>query len=106
VADIAQTDFSGLTFDVVMSDMAPSTTGIKSVDQAKSFELCELAFNTAVQHLKMRGHFICKIFHGEDFDRFRKSLREVFTKVEVIKPESTRKASKEIFLVGLSRYRP
>jgi 23S rRNA (uridine2552-2'-O)-methyltransferase len=105
VADISATDFQGMEFDVVMSDMAPSTTGIKSADQAKSLELCELALSTAQKYLKPKGHFICKIFHSGEFDQFRKNMRPLFTKVEVIKPESTRKASKEIFLVGLHRNR-
>ena len=94
---------SNSEFDVVMSDMAPSTTGIKSIDQAKSLELCEMALKVAEGHLRSRGHFICKLFHSNEFESFRKSLREVFEKVEAVRPDSTRSSSKEIFLVGLRK---
>ncbi len=90
-------------FDVVMSDMAPKTTGIRVTDQARSFELCELALATADQFLKPRGHFVCKFFHSEDFGALRDKMRSKYTRVEAIKPDSTRKISKEIFLVGLNR---
>jgi len=91
-------------FDIVMSDMAPKTTGIRITDQARSLELCVLALETAEKYLKPGGHFIAKLFHSEDFETYRESLRERFEKVEVLRPKSTRKESKEIFLIGL-RYR-
>lgn len=88
-------------FDLVMSDMAPKTTGIRVTDQARSMELCELALQTAERFLRPRGSFIAKLFHSEDFETFRKQLRERFGRVEVLRPKSTRKESKEIFLIGL-----
>ncbi len=98
---------TGITppFDVVISDMAPKTTGIKVTDQSRSVELCEKALACAEQFLKPRGSFICKLFHSEDFEAFRKSLRERFEKVEVLRPKSTRKESKEIFFIAL-QYHP
>lgn len=90
-------------FDVVMSDMAPNTTGIRMTDQARSFELCELALQVADQFLKPKGHFICKLFHSDDFQTLKKSIVERYQKFEAIKPESTRKISKEIFLIGLTK---
>ncbi len=87
--------------DIVLSDMAPNTTGIKSIDQAKSFELCEMALNIAILNLKNGGHFVCKLFHSDDFTTLRNKMRENFQRVEAIKPDSTRKISKEIFLIGL-----
>src|SRR4051794_826964 len=65
-------------FDVVLSDMAPKTTGIRNTDQARSMELCELALQTAHRFLKPKGSFVCKIFHSDDFEVFRKQLRECF----------------------------
>lgn len=90
-------------FDVVMSDMAPKTTGIKLTDQVRSLELCEMAVSIAGKHLKPGGSFICKLFHSEDFKNFKKSLEAQYRKVDVIKPKATRQISKEIFFVALGK---
>lgn len=90
-------------FDIVMSDMAPKTTGIRMTDQARSMELCELALDIARRFLKKDGHFVCKLFHSDDFSKLREEIKKSFHKVEAVKPDSTRKISKEIFLVGLSK---
>ncbi len=90
-------------FDVVLSDMAPKTSGIRMSDQAKSFALCELALNTARQFLKKDGHFVCKLFHSDDFTKLRDEIKKDFHKCEIIKPDSTRKISKEIFLIGVRK---
>jgi len=86
----------------VLSDMAPKTTGIRDVDQARSLELCEMALKTAEDILSPGGFFVCKIFQSKDFDLFRQQLKQKFSRVEILKPESTRKNSFEIFLVGLN----
>ena len=88
-------------FDVVLSDMAPKTIGIKLTDQMRSLELCELALETAEKFLRPRGSFVAKLFHSGEFEAFRRKLRERFGKVEVLRPKSTRTESKEIFLIGL-----
>ncbi len=90
-------------FDVVLSDMAPRTTGIRMTDQTRSFELCELALNIARQYLKKDGHFVCKLFHSDDFSILRDEIKKDFSKFEAIKPDSTRKISKEIFLIGVKK---
>ncbi|MBS1963286.1 MAG: RlmE family RNA methyltransferase [Bdellovibrionales bacterium] len=87
-------------FDMVLSDMAPKTTGYRLQDQMRSLELCELALATAERFLRPEGTYICKIFHSDEFDNYRNKLREVFTKIDVIKPESVRKGSKEIFFIA------
>lgn len=87
-------------FDVVLSDMAPKTTGIRITDQVRSLELCEIALETAKKYLRPRGSFVCKLFHSEDFEQFREQVRESFGRVEVLRPKSTRKESKEIFFIG------
>ena len=89
-------------FDLVLSDMAPKTTGIKITDQVRSLELCELALETAEKYLQPNGHFVCKLFHSEDFHSFRNRLSKSFKRIEVIRPKSTRKTSKEIFFLALS----
>ena len=99
---IAEQGFNPI-FDIVMSDMAPKTTGIRVTDQARSFELCELALNFAKKYLKKDGHFICKLFHSDDFIKLRDLIKQEFYRCEAVKPDSTRKISKEIFLVGLKK---
>lgn len=90
-------------FDLVISDMAPKTTGIRITDQARSMELCELALDVARRFLKPGGHFVCKLFHSDDFNKLRDEIKKDFQKFEAVRPDSTRRISKEIFLVGLSR---
>ena len=90
-------------FDVVLSDMAPKTTGIRITDQARSYELCDLALNVARQFLKKDGHFVCKLFHSDDFTKLRDEIKKDFHRFEAVKPDSTRKISKEIFLVGIRK---
>lgn len=90
-------------FDLVLSDMAPNTTGIRFTDQARSMELCELALDVARRFLKPGGHFVCKLFHSDDFTKLREEIKSDFQKFEAVKPDSTRKISKEIFLVGLNK---
>jgi 23S rRNA (uridine2552-2'-O)-methyltransferase len=91
----------GLDFNVVLSDMAPATTGQKNVDSAHSFELCRTALAIAQKVLLSGGSFVCKIFHGEDVKEFSASVRDSFRSQKVFKPQSSRKASKEIFVIGL-----
>jgi 23S rRNA (uridine2552-2'-O)-methyltransferase len=90
-------------FDIVMSDMMAKTTGIKSADQARSFELCELALLCAKKFLKPNGTFICKFFQSGEFGSLRADIKREFERVEALKPESTRAISKEIFIVGLKK---
>ncbi len=90
-------------FDLVMSDMAPNTTGIRMTDQARSMELCELALDAARKYLRPGGHFVCKLFHSDDFKVLRDEMKKDFAQFEAMKPDSTRQISKEIFLIGLRR---
>lgn len=90
-------------FDLVISDMAPNTTGIRSTDQARSFDLCELAFQISQRFLKKNGAFVCKLFHSDEFSTLRDLIKTDFERFEAVKPDSTRKISKEIFLVGLRK---
>jgi len=92
-------------FDIVLSDMAPKTIGVRLTDQMRSLDLSELALTTAERFLKPKGHFVAKLFHSEEFEGFRAKLRERFAKVEVLRPQSTRKESKEIFFIAL-QYQP
>jgi len=62
-------------FNLVISDMAPATTGNKHVDSARSYRLCETALSIAQTVLVPGGSFVCKIFHGEDFTLFTNSVK-------------------------------
>jgi 23S rRNA (uridine2552-2'-O)-methyltransferase len=86
--------------DVVLSDMAPKTTGVHVTDHARSVELCEAALMVAQKLLKPDGHFVCKMFDGEDFQQYRKQLQSSFTSVSVLRPESTRSSSRELFFIA------
>lgn len=88
-------------FDLVVSDMAPATTGTRFTDQARSLELCRQALHAAERCLAHGGAFVVKIFMGPDVHVFAASLRGRFTSVKAFKPKSSRAESKEIFYVGL-----
>jgi 23S rRNA (uridine2552-2'-O)-methyltransferase len=90
-------------FHVVLSDMAPSTTGQKSVDAARSIALCRVALAIAKDRLLPGGAFVCKIFQGEDFGSFVQEVKRLFGKHHLFKPQSCRKASKEIYVIGIGK---
>jgi 23S rRNA (uridine2552-2'-O)-methyltransferase len=93
----------GADFQVVLSDMAPSTTGDKFGDAVRSFELCRAALAVADAVLARGGRFVCKIFQGEDFKRFCDQVKTRFDRMQIFKPQSSRKASREIFIIGLGK---
>lgn len=93
----------GEEFDVVMSDMAPDTTGHKNVDAARSSALCDAALALAREVLVPGGNFVCKIFQGGDFDTFLGQIKTEFSKHKIYKPQSSRKASREIYIIGLGK---
>ncbi|MBW2455886.1 MAG: RlmE family RNA methyltransferase [Deltaproteobacteria bacterium] len=88
-------------YDVVLSDMAPNTTGDKGTDQIRSHQLFMRALEWASQVLRPGGSFVGKIFMGGDFQQARDAVRTRFATVRVIRPKATRGVSYEIFLVGL-----
>jgi len=89
--------------DVVLSDMAPSTTGKKDVDAARSYNLSRAALFIAESLLTPGGAFVCKIFQGGDFEEFVASVRSDFDVCKIYKPRSTRKESKETYVIGIGR---
>lgn len=91
--------------DVVISDIAPKTTGQKVIDIEKSFQLCKKALSFAKVCLKENGDFVCKMFHGETFDDFHRLMKQSFHQVHIYRPQATRKISKEIFWVGKGKKR-
>lgn len=89
--------------DVVVSDLAPKPTGIKDVDEARSLRLAGIALDVSRARGRPGGHFIAKLFMGGDFEQFRTDIRALFSDVKVVRPEATRGASMEIYLVGLKK---
>jgi len=94
-------ELPGNRFNVVLSDMAPSTSGNKALDAARSFQLCQAALVVAEMVLQPGGSFMCKIFQGEEFKEFSDAVRSRFKRHRIFKPQSSRKESKEIFIVGM-----
>lgn len=88
-------------FNLVISDMAPRTTGARITDQSRSLELVEQALALAGTCLIHGGHFIAKVFMGPDVKPFMDSMRGAFEKVKTAKPKSSRSESFELFIVGL-----
>jgi 23S rRNA (uridine2552-2'-O)-methyltransferase len=85
--------------DVVMSDMAVNTTGIKNIDSIQTGELCKEAMFFAKDLLKDNGFFISKIFMGGTFNEIVAEGKKYFKEVKVFKPKSSRKDSKESFII-------
>ena len=85
--------------DVVMSDMAVNTTGIKNIDSIQTGELCKEAMFFAKDILNDNGYFISKIFMGSTFNEIVAEGKKYFKEVKVFKPKSSRKDSKESFIV-------
>lgn len=86
--------------NVVLSDMAPATTGRKDIDALRSFELCEKALQVAENFLLKNGHFVCKIFQGKEFSALQKKVTAKFKSIKIFKPVSCRKHSKEIYIIA------
>lgn len=99
IGDVMKNELSS-GFDVLLSDMAPATTGNKVVDATRSLDLCTAALVLANHYLKPGGSFVCKIFQGEDFKLFSDSIRRCFKIHKIFKPQSCRKTSKEIYIIG------
>ncbi len=85
--------------DVVMSDMAVNTTGIKNVDSIQTGELCKEAMIFSKEVLSEKGFFISKIFMGGTFNEIVALGKKIFKEVKVFKPKSSRKDSKESFII-------
>ena len=86
-------------FDVVMSDMAVNTTGVKNLDSIQTGELCKEAMTFSRKVISSKGYFISKIFMGSTFNEIVALGKKIFREVKVFKPLSSRKESKESFII-------
>ena len=96
----------GGTADVVLSDMAPNTTGDRFSDHIQQLELVRMALHTALLTLRQNGKFVVKVFDGEEAPDFVKGLSEHFSKVRRVKPVAVRNESVEFFIVAQEKKMP
>lgn len=92
--------------DLVISDMAPNLSGVAAADAARMADLAELAIDFAVRHLKGEGALLVKCFHGSGYSQIVEAFRRNFFEVLVRKPEASRSASAETYLLGRRPRRP
>jgi 23S rRNA (uridine2552-2'-O)-methyltransferase len=93
----------GTRLDLVLSDMAPNMSGVRTVDQARAMHLADLALDAAVRWLKPGGHLVVKIFQGEGVDAWLSEVRKRFAKAQLVKPKASRSESREVY--GLAQGR-
>lgn len=89
------------SYRVVLSDIAPRTSGNKWVDQQQSLNLARRVLELAASLLDKEGNFYVKVFEGEDFKEFVDSVRKCFKTVRIVKPKSSRSESREVFVLGI-----
>lgn len=91
----------GQLFDVVVSDMAPSTIGNRFTDHVRSMELCHRVLGVADHALRRGGTVVCKAFEGEDIPALAAAFRSRFADLKRLKPKGTRTESVEVFFIGI-----
>ena len=99
ISDLSQLEVED-QFDVVLSDMAPSTTGVQSLDQIRSLNLVESDFGILPKFLKPGGNFVIKVFDSQNAQNYLKEQKTRFSEFSYLKPKSTRSVSKEFFVIG------
>lgn len=87
-------------YDAVVSDAAPSTSGVPSLDAGRSFELASKAFEIAYSALKPKGNFLTKIFDGEYTGDFHREIQKNFSSVKRYRPKAVTKQSRELYIIA------
>lgn len=100
VIEAVATSLGDRAVDLVLSDMAPNLSGIRSADEARSLELMEVAFDACQRFLKPGGTLLVKAFQHEDTERFLRAQRNVFEKMARRKPAASRRESREFYVVA------
>ena len=103
VLDALREALRGEPVDLVISDMAPNSSGVASVDQPRAMYLAELAMELAAEVLKPGGDLLVKLFQGEGFDDYLRDARARFQRVVIRKPESSRSRSREVYLLARNK---
>ena len=92
-------------YELILSDLAPKTIGIQKLDNERSYDLSKRALMIAKEKLKISGSFLCKIFQSEFSEKFIKEVKKEFKIVKIIKPEASKKRSKEMYVLGIKKIR-
>ncbi len=99
IFDLKELDFKE-KFQAVVSDLAPKTSGLKSLDAGRSLELSEKSFEIAKSVLLLGGNFVCKLFESESSDGFFKKVKRYFDSVKRFKPKAVVRGSKEFYIIA------
>ena len=99
IQDILQKNNLPSKFDVIVSDLAPATSGVKDVDSDRSLELIKKAFSFIPPLLKKEGSFVCKAFESNDVHFLAKKVSSLFRFFKIFKPRATRKRSRELYVI-------
>ena len=100
IRELTSTHFTRGKYDAVVSDAAPSTSGVPSMDAGRSFELASKAFEIACSTLKPGGNFLTKIFDGEYTGDFHREIQKSFSSVKRYRPKAVTKASRELYIIA------
>ncbi|MCX7612814.1 MAG: RlmE family RNA methyltransferase [Caldimicrobium sp.] len=106
IFELTMDDFRALgieEFDLILSDMAPKTTGIEVTDHVRSVELVHGALELSKTLLRKGGSMVVKIFDGPELTRVRKEFEKIFKNVIIFRPSATRKGSKELFILAINK---
>jgi len=87
-------------FDVIVSDMAPNTSGIKELDEGGSFRLVMRVLEIVEKLLKTNGNILFKMFESEETEKVLEKAKKLFKKVKIYRPKATKKRSNEIYILG------
>ena len=99
IQDILQKNNLPSKFDVIVSDLAPATSGVKDVDSERSLELIKKAFSFIPPLLKKEGSFVCKAFESNDVHFLAKKVSPLFRFFKMFRPRATRKRSRELYVI-------
>ena len=91
---------NGRPVDLVLSDMAPNISGIRTADQARTMELVEMSVAAAGDWLKPGGSLVAKVFQGDGIDQWVRDMRKIFDSFRLVKPEASRPDSREVYAVA------
>ncbi len=89
--------------DIILSDIAPNTSGIKDVDQWRSVELSRLVLDTALQLLSPKGTLVMKVFRGKNFDEFTAEVKKHFPAIKVMSVKASRDRSREVYVLAFKK---
>ena len=103
VTSLTSDNFDGNLFDVILSDMAPNTTGTKTIDHHASVRLCQTALGLAATMLKPKGNLVMKVLEGEAYRELLDRVANSFDTAKGFKPKASRSISTEMYIVCVGR---